>query len=993
MKVAGIIPLLLLCYFSTLAQPYREIVEKNAGLTFKQQVEKVEIFYKDKDKGKGSGYKQFKRWEYFNARRLDAQGRIQNVPRRLLDEFDRYQKQAAVRLNYDCGWESVGGTAYERIVSGHNGGLGRINCLVADPADPDIIYAGTPAGGLWSTNNGGGTWNTGSTAAQWTPLSDGLPNIGVSGIAIDHSSPTSSRTLYILTGDGDGGQNPSIGVLKSLDGGATWYSTGLSWGALQLVFGYKLVIHPTNANILFAVTDNGIFRTQNGGVSWTNVQIGSFFDIEFRPGTPDTMYATTRTGFFRSTDGGVTWNAINCGFTTVGSRLAVAVTPADPDVVYVLSGGNLQDAMGNNIAGTFRGIYRSNNSGACFTRQTTTPNILGGNTAGSDTRQQSGYDLALAVSPTDANIVHVGGINSWRSTDAGVTWTLTAHWNEDAAGAGDYNHADVHALEYIDGVLYSGSDGGVFRTTNNADDWENVSQGLKITQFYRIDATTDGSNNYIFGGAQDNGLNRFLDTGSGFGNLQHWEGGDGFETTVDPGSDLAIGGTQNGNLYRFNYMSDNGYIEVTPGSAGSGAWLTPHTYDAANDAILAGYTDIWRTTDNGGSWTNYSNGNIGAGLCAHIEVAPSNSNVVYVSKDLNPGSRLYRTTDGGANWSNITGTLPANNNIITYFAIHPTDPNQIWVTLGGFTEETNPPEGYQAGNKVFYSPDGGATWQNMSGTLPNISANCIVYENGSANGLYVGMDVGVYYRDNTMSDWVLFSNNLPNVIVSELDINYATGSLVAGTFGRGAWSSKLFSACNRVCLDCPTFSGLQSPSNIYSSQNCIYSSAEIYDSTRVAYRAEEFILLTDLFFADGNDGAVFHGAIQACNPASPGPMPLANNRDLPGFYIGILPNVPLAGKAYSNGQRIGQPENGLRVFPNPTSGQLTLECNLPQDGPVYVALYDIAGKLLTEFENTPEMDAGPYNKRFDLSGFKNGTYILEFTYNGKRSFQTVILIN
>lgn len=992
MRVAGIIALLLLAFASVHAQTYRAIIEKNAQKSFQEIRKEVETYYAGKDKGRGSGYKQFKRWEYFNARRLDENGRLQNVPKRLLDEFTRYQT-AYVQppdLNFDCEWESLGGQAYEVISSGHNGGLGRVNCIVLDPADANIIYAGTPAGGLWRTTSSGG-WNPGSpNTSFWTPLSDGLPNIGISGIAIDPTSPMGSRTIYILTGDGDGTDNPSLGVLKSLDGGATWYQTGLSWGTLDFEYGYKLVMHPENANILFAATTDGIYRTQDAGITWTQELGGRIYDIEFRPGTPDTMYAVGPNSFFRSIDGGLNWtpnNTLGCAPTPSGIRMALAVTPADPDFVYVLAGGNLLDGMGNAMAGTFTGVFRSTDSGACFNTRSTTPNILDGSTGGTDTRQQAGYDLCIAVSPTDENEVHVGGINSWRSLDGGLTWAITAHWNEASAGAGDYNHADVHALEYIGNTLYSGTDGGIWITTNEAGDWQNISQGLKISQYYRIGVFSDSGVDYVVGGTQDNGLNQYRNSGGGFSNLEHWEGGDGFECSIDVADDFVFGATQNGRIWRHNYVT-NAFTEVSPND--TGAWLTPHAFDPPNDAILAGYTDVLRSTNHGGAWTDISNGQIGNGLCSQITLAPSNSNVIYVAVDNMPGASLFRTTNGGTNWNNITGTLPVANNIITYITVDPNNQDRVWITLGGFVHRTDPTEGFQPGDKVFFSPDGGATWNNISGTLPNIPANCIVYQNGSNDGLYLGMDVGVYYRDNSMTDWILFSNELPNVIISELDINYATGKIYAGTFGRSIWCSDLFSACNRECLNCPTFAGIQSPSNTYSSENCIYSSVEVFDDAAITYEAQEFILLQDRFHSDGDDRSIFHGIITPCvESLTAPPTYLVNRRGLPGFYIGTLPGAATAGFKWSP---LGEPKpgKGLEIFPNPTTGSLRLNFELAAEDQVFIALYDMTGKKITDMESGSLLGKGKHQRNYDLSQLSSGTYILELICNGERRYEAVV---
>ncbi|MBK7871809.1 MAG: T9SS type A sorting domain-containing protein [Saprospiraceae bacterium] len=985
MRVIIILLLLLFTYSLSLAQVYQEIIRQNTDLTFEQIVERVENYYKGKDQGKGSGYKQFKRWEYYNSTRLGEDGKIQNVPRRVLDEFLRYSSiyQPPPNLNLDCEWESVGGNTYQRLTSGRNGGLGRVNAILLDPGNSNIIYAGTPAGGLWRTDNAGGTWTPGSTVSNWVSLTDGIPVISISGIAIDPTSPSTSRTIYILTGDGDGSDNSSIGVLKSFDGGQTWSQTGLSWGVRNFNYGYKLVMHPTDPNTLFAATSTGLFRTTNGGINWTQEIASQITDVEFRPGTPATMYAVSATTFFRSTDTGDNWTPINCNITNTGIRLAIAVTPANANYVYVLSGGTLLDAMGNGIGGTYNGVYRSTDSGMCFQTRSTTPNILGDQPDGTGTRQQPGYDLSIAASPTDAEEVHVGGINSWRSLDGGQNWTITARWEEHIAAAGDYNHADVHALEYIGNTLYSGSDGGVYISTNRADDWVNISQGLMITQFYRIAVFTDDSVNYVMGGTQDNGLNQLRDVGAGFGTIEHWEGADGFECSVDVANNFVYGATQNGCLNRFSYPS-GAMTNVSPFSmpCGVGAWLTPHTFDPVNSAILMGFTDVQRGTNNGGTWTNISNGNIGMGLCSHIDIAPSDDSIIYVSK----ATRLFRTTDAGGNWTDITGTLPATmNNVITYFTIHPTDPNQIWVTLGGFIETSG--NGYTANNKVFYSNNAGATWQNISGTLPNVPANCIIYENGSNNGVYVGMDVGVYYRDNNLSDWILFSNNLPNVIIAELDINYTTGKLYAGTFGRGIWCTDLFSACSRVCLDCPVFNEIQSLNNTYASKNCIYSTSWVFDDANITYEAKDFIKLDGNFYADGSKNTNFFATIKSCALAGGSSVfKVTNQRKLSGYYIGTLSG--LSTSTFNEESVIGK--TALKVYPNPSQNLLNIEFEMLQSGLMEMNLYDILGNKVQVLQAKTPFDKALLKRSYNIQNLPNGTYVLEAVSNGNRYFQTVI---
>lgn len=978
------------------AQVHQEIWRNNPDLPFEELVQKIEDHYRGKDKGRGTGYKQFKRWEYYHSTRLNERGYIQNVPARTLEEYLDYRAKSLPpedNTNFDCTWEQTGGHAYEKVVSGHNGGLGRIHAVVLDPDDANIIYAGTPAGGLWRTTNGGGTWDPSNGNSYWEPLTDGIPSVSVSGIAIDPTSPMSARTIYILTGDGDGSDNPSIGVLKSFDGGETWFQTGLSFdlnaGFGNFTFGYKLLMAPDDPNTLYAATTSGLYRTTDGGITWgPPILNGVVTDIEFRPDDPETIYAVTPTTFWRTTNGGDDWDPITCGVTNTGVRMALAVTPADPNYVYILSGGNLQDGMGMNLAGTFRGVYLSTDGGDCFTQQSTTPNILDSSTDGSDTRQQATYDLAFAASSTDENLIFVGGINTWRSDDGGQNWERITFWNENSAGAGDYNHADVHTLDYIGNTLYSGSDGGVYYSDNDGDDWINISQGLRITQFYRIDVFSDEDVDYVMGGAQDNGLNQIRDEGSGFGPLEHWEGADGFGVVTDVENGYTFGAIQFGTLFRFEYPGGS-FDDKSPPQAGNGPFLSPVAIDHAPDpdAIFVGIQDVYRSDDSGDSWTNISNGLIDNNDCRMIGVAPSDGNYVYVVKPNN----IYRTTDGGTSWTDITDTLPVGiGSRLTYVTIDPNDPDRIWLTMGGFVRFTT--NGYNAGNKVFYSDNGGDSWVNISDNLPNLPANCIVYQSGSNDGLYVGMDVGVYYRDNTMDDWVLYSNGLPNAIIAELEINYSTGKLYAGTFGRGAWCTDLFSSCNPVCLDCPDFTEIHSLSNKYSSESCITSSSQVYDETNIIYSAEDYIHLQENFHVQSFNEGTFHGLIDECDPA-PGFLSdnIANLRAISGYYVGELPgSASLSFEQEETTDPSLQEQVRINAYPNPTYNEVTLDLEFLSEGDLQIMVYDILGHAVRWLENGVPVEAGSFRRTYNLAELPGGTYVVELKLNEQRYYQTII---
>ena len=315
----------------------------------------------------------------------------------------------------------MGSNNYFKGNSGYNGGVGRINVIAVDPKISSKIYAGSPAGGLWRTTNSGSTWS---------PLTDELACWGVSGIAINHWD---QDTLYILTGDGDGGQTPCLGVMRSTDNGNTWNPTGLGFDANQYALGYKLLMHPSNPNILYAATNKGLYKTVNAGASWARMQSDAIQDVEFKPNNPNTLYIAAGTRVWRSTNSGSTWD-VRLSVPGV-QRIALGVSPANSNYVYALVGD------GDGLVG----LYASTNSGFSFSQRSNSPNILGYDPNGNDDRSQAYYDLAIAVSPTNVNVIHTGGINCWKSTNGGYNWNITSYWYEGTAGY-QYTHADIHEL-------------------------------------------------------------------------------------------------------------------------------------------------------------------------------------------------------------------------------------------------------------------------------------------------------------------------------------------------------------------------------------------------------------------------------------------------------------------------------------------------------------------------------------------------------------------
>jgi photosystem II stability/assembly factor-like uncharacterized protein len=688
------------------------------------------------------GWQQFKRWENFMEPRVFPSGKFFK-PTILWDEWNKFKSQNKRSVNA-ANWQLLGPS----VVPSNGGGNGRVNCICFHPTDINTFWIGAASGGIWKTTDGGNTWNSLN--------SDLLPALSIADIAVN---PLHPDTMYIATGDGYGyevdnifwGGTYSAGVLKSTDGGLTWNATGLTYNQTDNNIIQRLVVCKANTKVLLASTRNGLWRSIDAGATWTAVQTAHFYDIKFNATNNSIIYAASENDVYKSIDLGLTWTQLSSGMNPGGGRISLAVTQSNPQVIY---------SFCNNTAGD--NFFRSSDGGATF-QQMTSPDNTGS--------FYGYYDMVLAASPTDENTVYAGGMEVIKSIDGGNSWTAVSDW----AGwpNSTYVHADNHDIEFLPGsgsTVFSCNDGGIFKTTDGATSWSDLSNSLAITQFYRLGCSATNPD-LVCLGAQDNGTDKYDGTS--------WSqvlGGDGMETIIDyTDPNIVYASYEDGDIQK-STDGGNSFTDISPAS--NGAWTTPFVIHPTNPQILfAGYTDIYKTTNAGTSWNTISTNLTGGETIRSLAIAPSNPDYIYTGTFGN----LYMTSNGGTNWINISSGLPVTTAAITGIAISDNDPQSIWVTFSG----------YSGGEKVYFSTNGGSSWTNVSGTLPNIPVDCIVYENNSSNALYIGTDFGVFYIDNSMNDWVSFNTGLPNVIVDELEIQYGASKIRAATYGRGLWESDL----------------------------------------------------------------------------------------------------------------------------------------------------------------------------------------------------------
>ena len=879
-------------------------------------------------------WKPYKRWEEYMAPRVYPSGNI-NPTALTFNNYVEYLEARGLSMDktssLNGNWTFFGSQNYVEGTSGYNGGVGRINVIAFDPNNSNVLYAGSPTGGLWKSTTNGNSWSS---------LTDGVACWGVSGIAVD---PNNSNIIYILTGDGDAAQTYSVGVMKSTNGGVTWNNTGLTWNTTNYVRGYKLAMDPNNSSILYAVTNQGLYKTTNAGSSWTNVKTGNYRDMEIKPNNSNYLYLAGTNAIHRSTNAGSTWSQIQ---TFSSSRIALAVTPANGNYVYALAGSG----------SGFLGLYRSTNSGASFTQMSSSPNILGYNLGGGG-GNQVWYDLALAASPSNANEIHTGGINTWKSTNGGSSWIQTSYWYKTGNSTG-YTHADIHELVFNGSTIYCGSDGGVFRSTNAANDWIDVSNGLAISQFYRIGGTPQNVNLYI-GGTQDCGTN--IIEGPVIPDLtqEHVLGADGMEAAIDyTNANIMYCCIQGGGLRR-STNGGNNWSGIQPSNLGGGAWVTPFVLHPTNpNLLLAGYTDVGVRNNSTGTWTDLSNGAIGGGACNMVTYAPSNANYIYAAKS----SSVWRSSNGGSTWTNITSGLPGGT--YTYVTVASNDPQRVYVTRSGYT----------ANSKVFMSTNAGSSWTNISGSaLPNIPANCVVYETGSDNGVYVGMDCGVYYKDDNLSDWVDFSDGLPNIIVKELEINYTNNQLRAATFGRSIWESDLYGT------DCPVdlvLSGSISGTQTIEASNTITSTQTLTTTANITYSAGTAITLNGSFNVPL--GAVFSAVMNGCSTPKRHEIVEGNYE-----WVDLSQEEDPMGIGSMDGFAVGS-------FPNPFEAMTRITFKLPVASRVNVEVYDETLRRVKVLYQGVELAEGVHHVDLDASGLSGGLFFVKFSTQDYQSVHKII---
>src|SRR5579859_466337 len=720
---------------------------------------------------------------------------------------------------------------------------GRVNGIVVNPRDPNVIYLAASIGGLWKTSDGGQTWR--SLTDRQVPLVYG-------GLVMDPRDP---NTLYALLGEFDASAVGRVygylanGIMRSRDAGATWQLVGADTfkGAAvsALVFGPDGTLYAASGQVRLyqappGQPDFGIFRSADGGDSWTRLAAcadfavcdpqkfsistsvtafsGGFMSLAL--GSDGVLYASLcevecySTWLLRSRDGGATWQTLDyrsvldawqsanharlARFDAQHSEpyvegLALSVSAANPRVL--LAGGGLyyQGQQTDKVPWSF--AMRSDDGGDTWHWLP----AAGEYCSATGQSGQCAYDNVVAIDPRDERVLYLAGSlsvdpdsSAWvdvlrRSDDGGQTWRdLTP------AAPGSLVHPDAHTLAFDPSHpqrLLLGTDGGFYITDEVGRDpptWRHPDAGLDTLLFVGLSLhPTDPR--YLLGGLQDNG-NTFTTDGG-----QTWRGasrGDAGQVAIDPFNPLIVYSLQFGDVLSRNEQGGAGGRSAWFGASGQGytagldagdRWLMypPLIADPNRQGVLYLASNRVYRTANRGDSWSPISDDLTDKSIQAIALAPGDSDTLYAGTT---DGLIWRTTDAGAHWTDVTtSNLPRRP--VERLAVAPADPQTAYAAFGGFSLQTPASPGH-----VFQTRDGGAHWDDLTFNLLDAPLSSLVVDTRPAYaGVYVGGALGVWVLRAGGQQWLPFGTGMPYALVTDLKLNPNTGLMAAATFGRSVW--------------------------------------------------------------------------------------------------------------------------------------------------------------------------------------------------------------
>lgn len=662
---------------------------------------------------------------------------------------------------------------------------GRTLTIEVNPQNNNTIYAGSASGGLWRSYNLG-------MGESWEYVDTGFPVLGVSTIAF---APGDSTVMYIGTGEvynySDTGTDAAyrstrgsygVGILKSEDGGKSW-TKSLNWSYNQQHGVWMVKVAPTDPNIVYAATTEGVFKSIDAGNSWIEVlDVIMCTDIEIYPDNPDVVvvsagnFGTEGKGIYHTQDGGENWKeatgAIPDDFQ---GKILLARAPSNNHVMYASIGNGFWFNDG------FTWLLKSIDGGKRWAEVNTVDY----------SRWQGWFSHDIAVDPRDENTIVCVGIDIFKSTDGGQTLLKKSTGGvafgtppvDGPDGPPNYSHSDHHFVGYHPGIpdlVLFGNDGGVFLSFDGAESFMSANGNMQTTQFYNGFSVSHLNPEFAMGGLQDNSTVLYR----GDGAWQRAIGGDGSWTGINQQNDnIVYGSYQNLNI---NRSSNNGLgffpVSIPYGNGENPLFISPYIVSESHpDIIYAAGIYMYKSLDKGQSWEIMNrNAPINTDPVFSLDVSSQNPDVIYAGTvGQNHDPSIYISLNGGDSFYDATNRLP--DRIPNDIKIDPNDDGTAYVCFSGFGT-----------NHLYKTTDFGFNWDPIDQDLPDVPGNAIAIDPADSNILYYGNDIGVYVSEDGGLSWTAWDSGVPMAMIAmDLTISPKDRKIWVATHGNGTYRADM----------------------------------------------------------------------------------------------------------------------------------------------------------------------------------------------------------
>ncbi|XRE43268.1 hypothetical protein ACIVBQ_001472 [Tenacibaculum discolor] len=718
---------------------------------------------------------------------------------------------------------------------GPNNVGGRTRVVLFDPNDAtnNTVYAGGVSGGLWKNTD------ISNANSQWTRVQNVPGNLSVTSITVD---PRNSNRWYVGTGEQyTAGDVVGNGVYVTTDGGTTWNAVNipaagdaiinynasnvflsgvhfvndvLAWDngtstELFVAVGAHVYGDSSSPRNWLGLQSAGLYRSTDNGANWSRIESANmkytfggkdyyYIANDLEVSANNTLWMGTIASalgegggrVFSSTNGGA-WTEAAASPLTESNRVEIEPSATDANKIYALTQGTTSTAPVH--------IYKTTNAFSTASA-TSLPNDADTNISANDfCRGQAFYDLVIEADPTNDNIVYVGGIDLFKTTNGGSSWSQLSHWY---GGFGHQNvHADQHSMAFGNNdsskILF-GNDGGIYYSGNSGSTISVRNKGYNVTQFVKAGIGPDGAGDVdgIFSaGAQDNGTQAFRNAVAGINSSTQLSDGDGFYTFVDKDGDYMIATYVNNVIYRFSLPwnglgRQQGGATTLSSDQNTGDFVNPMGYDNDANRLLSNASTSSANSILSINVASNSKGNITNALLdaspTAFQASPFTNNAWFVGLANGKLLKLTNVTNSNATWSNINTPFVGSVSSVRFGATE----DDIFVTIHNYGVTS-----------VWATSDGGANWVSKEGNLPNIPVRDILQNPLDRTEAILATQLGVWSTSNfndANPNWNQAYNGMSDVSVTSFDYwnvsgDHTTNKVIASTYGRGVFTGSFTS--------------------------------------------------------------------------------------------------------------------------------------------------------------------------------------------------------